>query len=147
MIVADMKTVDGGSVEIEIAANPGANVVFMSGGSDNASVTEAVEAAKQYGVRLGCDTIDVPGDRIVERVLELEELGVGMICSHVGVDQQVIYGGSKPLEIAQKLKQNLKPTTWLTIPGGINNEIFRRNKRRYHLCWKKSRTGRLDCRR
>ena len=99
-----MKTVDGGSVEIEIAAKPGANVVFMLGGSDNAFVTEAVEAAKQYGVMLRCDTIDVPGDRIVERALELEELGVGMICSHVGVDQQVNYGRSKTLEIAQKLK-------------------------------------------
>ena len=105
VIVADMKTVDGGSAEIEIAAKSGANVVFMLGGSDNHSVTEAVEAAKQYGVMLGCDTIDIPEDRIVERALELEELGVNMFCSHVGVDQQVIYGGEKTLEFAAKLKK------------------------------------------
>lgn len=122
VIVADMKTVDGGSVEIEIAAKSGANVVFMLGGSDNHSVTEAVEAAKQYGVLLGCDTIDIPEDKIIERALELEELGANMICSHVGVDQQVIYGGEKTLEIARKLKKNLKPTTWLCIAGGINSE-------------------------
>ena len=122
IIVADMKTVDGGSAEIEIAAKSGANVVLMLGGSDNHSVTEAVEAAKQYGVMLGCDTIDIPEDRMIERALELEELGVGLICSHVGVDQQVIYGGEKTLEIAGKLRQNLKPTTWLAIAGGINSE-------------------------
>ena len=127
-IVADMKTVDGGSVEIEIAAKSGANVVFMLGGSDNHSVTEAVEAAKQYGVMLGCDTIDIPEDRMIERALELEELGVGLICSHVGVDQQVIYGGEKTLEIASKLRKNLKPTTWLAIAGGINSETAAKAK-------------------
>ena len=122
VIVADMKTVDGGSAEIEMAAKSGANVVLMLGGSDNASVTEAVQASKQYGVMLGCDTIDIPEGTIVERALELEELGVDMICSHVGVDQQVIYGGEKTLEVASKLKKNLKPTTWLGIAGGINSE-------------------------
>ena len=122
VLVADMKTVDGGSVEIEIAAKSGANIVLMLGGSDNASVTEAVEAAKKYGVLLGCDTIDIPPERLVERALELEELGINMICSHVGVDQQVIYGGEKTLEVAKKLKENLKPTTWLAIAGGINSE-------------------------
>ncbi|TFG08102.1 MAG: bifunctional hexulose-6-phosphate synthase/ribonuclease regulator, partial [Promethearchaeota archaeon] len=122
IIVADMKTVDGGTIEIEIAAKSGAKIVLMLGGSDNASVTEAIEAAKKYGVLLGCDTIDIPPESLLERALELEELGVNMICSHVGVDQQVIYGGEKTLEIAKKLKQKLKPTTWLAIAGGINSE-------------------------
>ncbi len=117
-----MKTVDGGSIEIEIAAKSGANVVLMLGGSDNSSVTEAIEAAKKYGVMLGCDTIDIPPNNIIERALELESLGVDMICSHVGVDQQTKYGGEKTLEIAEKLKKNLKPTTWLAIAGGINSE-------------------------
>jgi len=75
VIVADMKTVDGGSAEIVITAKSGANVVFMLGGSDNHSVTEAIETAKQYGVMLGCDTIDIPEERIVERAIELEDLG------------------------------------------------------------------------
>ncbi len=111
VIIADMKTADGGTIEIEIAAKSGANIVFMLGGSDNASVTEAVEAAKKYGVMLGCDTIDIPEERLIERALELETLGVDMICSHVGVDQQVIYGGEKTLEVARKLKEKLHPTT------------------------------------
>ncbi|MHA2179882.1 MAG: orotidine 5'-phosphate decarboxylase / HUMPS family protein [Promethearchaeota archaeon] len=128
VIVADMKTVDGGSAEIEIAAKSGAKVVFMLGGSDNHSVTEAVQAAKQYGVMLGCDTIDIPEDRIVERSLELEQMGANMIVSHVGVDQQVIYGGEKTLKIAQMLKQSLKPTTWLCIAGGINSETAAKAK-------------------
>ncbi|MBN1801731.1 MAG: orotidine 5'-phosphate decarboxylase [Candidatus Lokiarchaeota archaeon] len=122
ILVADMKTADGGSVEIEIAAKSGANVVLMLGGSDNASVTEAVEAAKKFGVMLGCDTIDIPPDRLVQRAIELESLGVDMIVSHVGVDQQVIYGGEKTLDVATVLKEKLQPTTWLAIAGGINSE-------------------------
>lgn len=128
ILVADMKTADGGSVEIEIAAKSGANIVLMLGGSDNASVTEAIEAAKKYGVLLGCDTIDIPQDRLVQRALELEELGVDMICSHVGVDQQVIYGGEKTLDVARILKDQLKPTTWLAIAGGINSETAAKAK-------------------
>lgn len=128
ILVADMKTVDGGSAEIEMAAKSGANVVLMLGGSDNASVTEAIQAAKQYGVMLGCDTIDIPEEIIIERALELEELGVDMICSHVGVDQQVIYGGEKTLKVASKLKEKLNPNTWLGIAGGINSETAAKAK-------------------
>lgn len=122
VIVADMKTVDGGSVEIEMAAKSGAKVVLMLGGSDNHSITEAVEAAKKYGVMLGCDTIDIPEDKLIERALELEKLGVEMICAHVGVDQQVVYGGERTLELTQRLKERLKPTTWLATAGGLNSE-------------------------
>jgi len=128
VIVADMKTVDGGSAEIEMAAKSGAKIVLMLGGSDNTSVTEAVQASKQYGVMLGCDTIDIPKEKIVERALELEELGVDMICAHVGVDQQVIYGGEKTLEVANKLKEKLQPTTWIGIAGGINSETAAKAK-------------------
>jgi 3-hexulose-6-phosphate synthase/6-phospho-3-hexuloisomerase len=128
IIVADMKTVDGGSVEIEMAAKSGANIVLMLGGSDNASITEAVEASKKFGVLLGCDTIDIPPEKLIDRALELEALGVEMICSHVGVDQQVIYGGEKTLEAAKLLKQKLKPTTWLAIAGGINSETAAKAK-------------------
>jgi 3-hexulose-6-phosphate synthase/6-phospho-3-hexuloisomerase len=127
-IVADMKTVDGGSIEIEIAAKSGANVVLMLGGSDDASVTEAIEAARKYGVHLGCDTIDITSDRLIERALELEEMGADMIVSHVGIDQQTIYGGEKTLEVARKLKEKLKPTTWLAIAGGINSETAAKAK-------------------
>jgi len=128
VIIADMKTVDGGSIEIEMAAKSGANIVLMLGGSDDASIKEAVEAASKYGVLLGCDTIDVPKDTLIERALELENLGVNMICSHVGIDQQTIYGGKKTLEIAKKLKERLNPSTWIAVAGGINSETAAKAK-------------------
>lgn len=128
IIIADMKTVDGGTIEIEMAAKSGANIVLMLGGSDDASINEAVEAARKFGVLLGCDTIDIPKNNLVDRALRLEELGVNMICSHVGIDQQTIYGGEKTLQLARQLKEKLKPTTWLAIAGGINSETAARAK-------------------
>ena len=121
-IVADMKTIDGGTAEIEMAAKAGADVVLMLGVSDNASVTEAILASKKYGVKLGCDLIDIEGEKFIERALELEEMGVDIICVHVGVDQQAIYGGEKTLELTKKVAEKLKPTTLIATAGGLNSE-------------------------
>jgi 3-hexulose-6-phosphate synthase/6-phospho-3-hexuloisomerase len=121
-IVADMKTVDAGSAEIEIAAKAGAKVVLMLGVSDNASIREAILASKKYGVKIGCDLIDIEEHRFIERALELEEMGVDIICIHVGVDQQMIYGGEKTVELTKKVAQALKPTTLVATAGGLNSE-------------------------
>ncbi|MBY9007166.1 MAG: orotidine 5'-phosphate decarboxylase [Candidatus Lokiarchaeota archaeon] len=128
IIIADMKTVDGGSIEIEMAAKSGANIVLMLGGSDDTSIKEAVDAARKFGVLLGCDTIDVPKNNLIERALKLEELGVNMICSHVGIDQQTLFGGEKTLEFAKKLKEELNPSTWIAVAGGINSETAAKAK-------------------
>lgn len=121
-VVADMKTVDGGTAEIEMAAKAGAGVVLMLGVSDNSSVREAILAAKKYGVKIGCDLMDVDEEKFVERAKELEEMGMDIICIHVGVDQQMIYGGEKTVELTKKVAQALKPTTMVATAGGLNSE-------------------------
>lgn len=121
-IVADMKTVDGGSAEIEIAAKAGAGVVLMLGVSDNTSIREAILAGKKYGVKIGCDLIDIDEEKFIERALELEEMGVDIICVHVGVDQQMIYGGKKTIELTRKVAERLNPTTLVATAGGLNSE-------------------------
>jgi 3-hexulose-6-phosphate synthase/6-phospho-3-hexuloisomerase len=45
-IVADMKTMDAGATEIEMAAKAGANVVFILGCSPDTCISEAVLAGK-----------------------------------------------------------------------------------------------------
>ena len=117
-IVADMKTVDAGSVEIEMAARAGANVVFMLGVSDDSSVREAVLAAEKYGVKLGADLIDVKDP--VNRSVELERLGVDIVCVHVGLDQQVL--GIKPIELVAKVTEACSPNVIIAAAGGLNSE-------------------------
>ena len=49
-IVADMKTMDAGSTEVEIAAKAGANVILILGVGPDSMIIDAVKAGKKYGV-------------------------------------------------------------------------------------------------
>ena len=49
-IVADMKTIDTGAIEVEIAAKSGANVVAILAVSDDSTIKEAIRAARKYDV-------------------------------------------------------------------------------------------------
>jgi 3-hexulose-6-phosphate synthase / 6-phospho-3-hexuloisomerase len=86
-IVADMKTVDTGSMEVEMAAKAGADIVAMLASSDDSTVEDALEAARKYGVQIMVDLLTVPEP--VKRAKELEKMGVDYICVHVGIDQQM----------------------------------------------------------
>lgn len=86
-IVADMKTVDTGAMEVEMAAKAGADVVALLAASDNSTVEDALRAARKYGVQIMIDLLTVPDP--VKRSKELEKLGVDYICVHAGIDQQM----------------------------------------------------------
>src|SRR2546429_8440727 len=51
-IVADLKTMDTGAFEVEIAAKAGADVVTVMGVTDDATILEAVKAARRYGGKI-----------------------------------------------------------------------------------------------
>jgi 3-hexulose-6-phosphate synthase/6-phospho-3-hexuloisomerase len=86
-IIADMKTVDTGAIEVEMAAKAGANIVAMLATADNSTVEDALRAARQYGVEIMVDLLTEPDP--IKRSKELEAIGVNYICVHVGIDQQM----------------------------------------------------------
>ena len=59
-ILADMKTVDTGAMEVEMAAKAGADVVIVLGSADDSTVLDALRSAHKYGVRLMADLISAP---------------------------------------------------------------------------------------
>lgn len=117
VIVADMKIMDVGDLEVEMAAKSGAGVVTILAAADDSTVKEAVREARKYGVQLMADLINV--DDPVRRARELVEIGVDIICVHVGVDQQM--RGLTPLEILRVLAGEVDAT--LAVAGGINSEM------------------------
>ena len=117
VIVADMKIMDVGGAEVEMAAKSGANVVIILGLSDDSTISEAVAAGKKYGAQIMVDMITV--ENIIERAGQLEQLGVDIICIHVGIDQQM--RGVKPLEVTQQVAEIIT-TPRLAIAGGLNSE-------------------------
>ena len=52
ILVADMKTMDTGAFETEMAAKAGADVVCVLAVSDDSTIIEAIKSARKYGAKL-----------------------------------------------------------------------------------------------
>ncbi len=115
-ILADMKTVDTGAMEVEMAAKAGADVVIVLGSADDSTVLDSLRSAHKYGVRLMADLISAPDP--VKRAVELEALGVDYVNVHIGIDQQMI--GKTPISILKEISE--KVTIQLAVAGGLDIE-------------------------
>jgi len=113
-ILADMKTVDTGAMEVEMAAKAGADIVAMLASSDNATIEDALRAARKYGVQIMMDLLTVPDP--VKRSRELEALGVDYICVHVGIDQQMT--GRDTVDFLREIVKEVR--TPVAAAGGID---------------------------
>lgn len=118
VIVADMKTMDAGSTEVEMAAKAGADIVFILGVADDSAIREAVQAGKKYGVKIAADLIMTKDP--AARALELEKLGVDIVNIHVGLDQQVL--GVNPIDIVKKVAKSVSSNVKIAAAGGLNSE-------------------------
>ena len=116
IIVADLKTMDTGRLEAEMAFKAGANIAIVLGVSDDSTIKEAIEAARNYGGFIMVDIINVNDP--VKRSIELEKLGVDIICVHIGIDQQM--RGMDPLKLLEEIRE--KVSIPLAIAGGITSE-------------------------
>ncbi|MGA2914143.1 MAG: 3-hexulose-6-phosphate synthase [Methanoregula sp.] len=114
MIVADMKVADTGTMEVEMAAKAGANIVCILADADNSVIAEAMRAARLYGIRIMADLINVKDP--ICRAYELEAMGVDIICAHTGIDQQMT--GKKSLELLTSLSGQVHIP--LAVAGGID---------------------------
>jgi 3-hexulose-6-phosphate synthase/6-phospho-3-hexuloisomerase len=115
-LVADMKTIDVGSIEVEMAAKSGADIIGVLGVSDEATLRETIRAARNYNARIMVDLIRVK-DKL-GRAKAVEKLGADFICLHVGVDEQMI--GKDPFEALKAITSELSIP--VAVAGGINSE-------------------------
>ena len=116
-IVADMKTMDTGAIEVEMAAKSGASVVSILAVADNAVIEEAIKSARKYGVAIMVDIMNV--DDPVRRAKEMEEMGVDYVCVHVGIDRQM--QGMDTLSLLEKVSAAIN--TPLAVAGGVDAEM------------------------
>ena len=115
-IVADMKIMDTGGFEVEIAAKSGADVVTVLGVADDDTLAEAVRAGEKYGAQVMVDLLGVadPG----ARARTAAGLGVSYACLHVGIDQQM-RGGDPFQSLRDLVKASPIP---VAVAGGLNSE-------------------------
>ena len=116
-IIADTKTMDTGSFEVEIMAKAGADIVTVLGLADDATIEEAVMAGRKYGASIMVDMINVP-DR-VERAKRVEALGASYICMHMGIDTQM-RGEEPPVDVLRRIVASVSIP--VAVAGGITAE-------------------------
>ena len=121
VVVADLKTMDTGWLEVELAAEAGADVVCVLGVSDDYTISDAVGAGRKYGVKVMCDLINVSDP--VARAKEVERLGVDYVCIHTGISAQM-----REREVDQRLSEVRRVVESVKIPvavaGGVRLEMI-----------------------
>ncbi|NIM05015.1 MAG: DUF561 domain-containing protein [Armatimonadetes bacterium] len=115
-IVADMKTMDAGRVEVEYAAKAGAHVVGILAAASDSTIAECVAAGQEYGVRIIADLMEVADP--VGRAKRLQELGVDAIGLHTPIDRQM--QGADAFALLRDVCKAVEIP--VAAAGGINSE-------------------------
>lgn len=118
IIFADMKTMDVGALEAELAISSGAKIVSVLGVADDRTISEALNKAKELGGEVQVDMISVPNP--VVRAKNIKGLGIRLIGLHAGIDQQLGKNirGVDFIPIVKELKDSLGDIS-ISVAGGI----------------------------
>ena len=115
-IIADMKIMDAGRIEVETAAKAGADVVCVLAAATDATIKECIEAARNYGAKIEVDLIGI--DNPIQRAKQVELLGADYIGVHCAIDEQM--EGKAPLSALEEIRKAVKIP--IAVAGGINSE-------------------------
>jgi 3-hexulose-6-phosphate synthase / 6-phospho-3-hexuloisomerase len=119
-VVADMKIMDTGRVEVETAAKAGANIVDVLGAASDATIRECIQAGKNYGAKIVVDMIAVKD--VLSRAKAVEDFGADYVSVHCAVDEQM--EGKDPFETLRQVSQAVAIP--VAVAGGINSETAAR---------------------
>ncbi|MBM4040876.1 MAG: bifunctional hexulose-6-phosphate synthase/ribonuclease regulator [Planctomycetes bacterium] len=86
-IVADLKTIDAGRIEIEAAAKAGASVAMVLGLASDATLQECIKAGQNFGVQVAVDLLGCPDP--VARARQVADWGAASVALHIPIDEQM----------------------------------------------------------
>jgi len=86
VVFADLKTMDAGELEADIAFGAGADLVTVLGSAGDSTIAGAVKAAQKHGKGVVVDLIGV-ADKAV-RAQQVVGLGAAFVEMHAGLDEQ-----------------------------------------------------------
>jgi len=121
IIVADMKTMDAGAVEAEMAVAAGADVVTVLGAADRITIAAACDVAVREGKAVAVDAIAVTDLDAV--VAKLHGLAVSWLMVHAGLDSQAA-GGSAIADLDRL--GDIAAGVPLGVVGGLDTAAIRR---------------------
>jgi bifunctional enzyme Fae/Hps len=114
-IVADLKTLDVGKVEVDLAYDETADAVVAAGLAPAETLDSFIHEAKRLGIYAVMDMLNV--DDPIKKLKSIKEFP-DVIILHRGIDQET--GRSHGLEIIQEIRQTFKEKKFLiSVAGGI----------------------------
>jgi 3-hexulose-6-phosphate synthase len=114
LVFADMKTMDAGELEADIAFKAGADIMTVLATAGDSTIAGAVKAGKAHGKAVVADMIGVIDKP--KRLKELKSLGVSWVELHAGLDEQAQAGYS----IEALLEAGRNADMPFSVAGGIN---------------------------
>ena len=116
LVFADMKTMDAGELEADMAFKAGADLMTVLGTADNSTIKGAVAAAKKHGKGVVVDMIGVKDK--AARIEEIKDFGVTFVELHAGLDEQAQQGFS----FETLLSAGKGSAVPFSVAGGVNAE-------------------------
>jgi 3-hexulose-6-phosphate synthase len=114
LVFADMKTMDAGELEADLAFKAGADIMTVLASAGDSTIAGAVKAGKAHGKAVVADMIGVADKP--KRLKELKALGVSWVELHAGLDEQAQAGYS----IDALLEAGRNADVPFSVAGGIN---------------------------
>jgi 3-hexulose-6-phosphate synthase len=114
IVFADMKTMDAGELEADIAFKAGADLVSVLGSADDSTISGAVKAARAHNKGIVVDLIGV-ADK-VSRAREARALGAKFVEFHAGLDEQAQPG----YDLNGLLSAGEEARVPFSVAGGVN---------------------------
>ncbi|WP_416393963.1 MULTISPECIES: 3-hexulose-6-phosphate synthase [unclassified Curtobacterium] len=113
-VFADLKTMDAGELEADIAFGAGADLVTVLGVAGDSTIRGAVAAAEKHGKGIVVDLIGV--DDKAARAREVVALGAQFVEVHAGLDEQAEEG----FTFSTLLEAGEASGVPFSIAGGVN---------------------------
>jgi 3-hexulose-6-phosphate synthase len=113
IVFADMKTMDAGELEADIAFKAGADLVTVLGTADDSTIAGAVKAAKAHNKGIVVDLIGV-ADKVT-RAKEARALGAKFVEMHAGLDEQAKPG----FDLTGLLSAGAEARVPFSVAGGV----------------------------
>lgn len=118
-VVADLKIMDAGAAEAEIAFDAGADCVTVMGVASDATIRGALQCAGRCGKRVMIDMMQV--SPLLDRARQLRRMGCVLLCVHTAHDLQSAQ--DSPWRQLADLRAAM-PDAGLAIAGGVKLETL-----------------------
>jgi 3-hexulose-6-phosphate synthase len=113
IVFADLKTMDAGELEADIAFKAGADLVTVLGSADDSTIAGAVKAAKAHNKGVVVDLIGIEDK--VTRAKEVRALGAKFVEMHAGLDEQAKPG----FDLNGLIRAGVEAGVPFSVAGGV----------------------------